>query len=218
MMDPFKQLISVAQGSLKTLADNQETILGILKSQFTAEGIEAARKGTIFLSEKDLHRELSKRIGKDGRVELKSLSCLEDRISACARGSALKASVSVEYQVKIEALRLDPESQHLRMGLLSETYGGNNFLGSCAVAMGEWLLKLLIRNHVRKSDLSRVLEFENNTSVILKFGELDVIQKLNGEILPGTGFSALQLVRCTGASHEIGGVRVKLGLGGVSGI
>ncbi|GEM_PF-1522689 len=211
--DLLKQLSSSAKDVAVDLAGNAEFITGALKSQFTPEGLKAITQGQIFLTEQALDREVRKRLGKESKVSLGTIRCLEDRIVASATATALTAKVAGDYQVRIEEMRLDREVQHLRMSMLSESYEGRNFLGSCACSVVGWYLKALVRKGVQKSELSQVLEFEGDNQVILKLGELDAIKRLKTEIVQGTHISALDLIQCSGAKHVMGGVQIQLGYG-----
>lgn len=84
---------------------------------------------------------MRKRIGKESNVTFEPVRCLENRIKASAPSTALKARVAGNYQVRIEEMRLDRDTQHLRMSMLSESYEGRNFLGSCACSLAGWYLK-----------------------------------------------------------------------------
>lgn len=206
MIDPFKITANLA----KSVAGNAEVITNALLSQFTSEGLNAVRQGEIFLSEPMLDRELRNRLQEDDKLKLGPLRCLDDHIEASVSGSRLMARVAGEFRVRIQELTITPEAQHLRMSILSESYRGENFLGKCAIAVGGSLLKSLVRKEVSENELGRILEFEDEDKVVLKLGELDVIQSLKADVLPGVPASALDLVQCTGASHVKGGIQIRL--------
>jgi hypothetical protein len=192
-------------------ATTMERIEKTLSATFTSPFLAALEQGKILVSEQALDHELRNRIGEDGHMKLGAIRCMDDHIEATVTGKKLMAEVAGEYRVRIQDLTINPNTQHLRMEILSESYEGKNFLGQCAIAVGGSLLKSMIRKEVSNSELGQVLEFEEEDKVILKLGELDAIKSLKGSLLPGIPVSALDLVHCTGASHVNGGIKVKLG-------
>jgi hypothetical protein len=214
MINPF-QIVDTLLDAGKVLigapATIKERIEKTLSETFTSPFLAALAQGKILVSEHALDHELRNRVGEDGHMKLGSIRCMDDHIEALVTGKKLMAEVAGEYRVRIQDLSINPNTQHLRMEILSESYEGKNFLGQCAIAVGGSLLKSMIRKEVSNSELGQVLEFEEEDKFILNLGELDAIKSLKSNLLPGVPASALDLVHCTRANHVNGGIQVKLG-------
>lgn len=214
MINPFRiadTLLDAGKVLIGAPTSTKEHIEKALSETFTSPFLAALAQGQILLSEQALDRELRKRVGEDGHMKLESIRCMGDHIEASVTGKKLMAEVAGEYRVRIQDLTINTKMQHLRLEILSESYQGKNFLGQCAIAVGSWLLKSMVRKKVRSSELGQVLEFKEKDKVILKLGELEAIKSMKSKLLPGVPVAALDMVHCTGASHINGGIQFHLG-------